>query len=118
MAVVKKLRRKLTINEQGIFLDRAARVVEKEISRKELRSLCSQFGIKFSQRDLKYTLARRICNHYLDLGQIEPIKDIVIKGRGHWEEKIRVNDRHKPWLYESMLHLSDLTLKMIKRLEE
>lgn len=114
----KKLRKVLTINQRRIFLWRASKLVAKQLKRKELRDLCSKYNIKFNLRETKLSLATKVCNRWLMEGDIQSLKDVILAAKAHWEERIEVNDRHRPQYYRNMLELSEDVLEIIRKVEE
>jgi hypothetical protein len=51
-------------------------------------------------------------------GDIQSLKDVILAAKAHWEERIEVNDRHRPQYYRSMLELSEDVLEIIRKVEE
>lgn len=93
----------------------SADVIEEEVSREFLRDELTKRGIKFSLRESKNALTRKLCRCWLRERAYNLLDTYAHQAEEHWEERIQKKDRHKPYhyktMYERSLKLQNLLVK-------
>lgn len=96
-----------------------ASVVEKEVPRTSLRKELEKRQIRFSLRESKATLTRKLCKCWLREHDYQSLKALTDKAILHWLIRIEVKDRHWPVYYKEMyersLELQELLQKLLTK---
>jgi hypothetical protein len=87
---------------RAILLNNAAKIAEKHFGREVLRGYCKEYSLPFTMRSTKPKMARSVCRYWIKNGMLQRVYDFTIESKIHWEKRIEVGDKHRPYLYKEM----------------
>lgn len=99
------------------LLSLASKVIEKQLSRSILRSLCMEYRLPYTLRTTKLKLAKSVCRYWIMNHMFDSIQKIAEEAINHWQDRIDVNDRHKPYYYQEMKEACEQVIKKVKEVK-